>query len=111
MNAENRAPAPPALKYLMTYAAGPGFAALARLHIAAHRERLDAFHARGDLLMAGPLLGPVNGDALGVFTSQAAAEEFIAGDPFVLNKVVVSWTIRPWQEVLFMPGQPDEVTS
>jgi uncharacterized protein YciI len=111
MNAENRAPAPPALKYLMTYAAGPGFAALARLHIAAHRERLDAFHARGDLLMAGPLLGPVNGDALGVFTSQAAAEEFIGGDPFVLNKVVVSWTIRPWQEVLFMPGQPDEVTS
>jgi uncharacterized protein YciI/uncharacterized protein YndB with AHSA1/START domain len=98
------APAPPALKYLMTYAAGPDFAALARLHISAHRERLNAFHARGDLLMAGPLLDPINGDALGVFTSRAAAEEFIAGDPFVLNKVVVSWTIRPWQEVLHQPG-------
>jgi uncharacterized protein YciI len=35
-----------------------------------------------------------------VFTSREAAEEFIAGDPFVVNGVVASWTIRPWNEVL-----------
>jgi uncharacterized protein len=42
----------------------------------------------------------MNGDAMGIFTSRAAAEEFIAGDPFVLNGVVATWTLRPWNEIL-----------
>ena len=41
------------------------------------------------------------GDAMGVFTTREAAEEFIAGDPFVVNGVVASWTVRPWNEVLY----------
>jgi uncharacterized protein len=35
-----------------------------------------------------------------VFTSKEAAEEFVAGDPFVQHGVVASWTVRPWREVL-----------
>jgi hypothetical protein len=54
--------------------------------------------------MADPLLDPVNGDALGICTSRAAAEEFIAGDPFVLNQMVVSWTVRPWVEARTTPS-------
>jgi len=46
--------------------------------------------------MAGPLGEPMNGDAIGLFTTREAAEEFVAGDPFVLNGVVARWTIRPW---------------
>jgi uncharacterized protein len=37
---------------------------------------------------------------MGVFTTREAAEEFIAGDPFVRHGVVASWTVRPWNEVL-----------
>jgi uncharacterized protein YciI len=37
---------------------------------------------------------------MGIFTSREAAEEFIAGDPFVLNGVVAGWTLRPWNEIL-----------
>ena len=36
----------------------------------------------------------------GGFTSREAAEEFIQGDPFVVNGIVASWTLRGWDEVL-----------
>lgn len=68
-------------------------------HLAAHRARLDEFHARGVLLMAGPYGMPPVG-ALGVFTDRAAAEEFMAGDPFVLEGIVARHTLHDWQEVL-----------
>ena len=96
-------PGPPALRYVLTYHSVPGFEPLAQLHFPAHRARLEEFHARGNLLLIGVLEEPVNGDAMAVFASRAAAEEFMAGDPFVLNKVVASWTIRPWREILYQP--------
>ena len=46
--------------------------------------------------MAGPLVDPINGDAIGLFTTREAAEEFVAGDQFVLNGMVARWTIPPW---------------
>ena len=63
----------------------------------AHQARLNEFRARGVLLMAGPLGNPPEG-ALSIFTGRAAAEEFVAGDPFVLNGVVGKWRIVEWDE-------------
>ena len=88
------------MKTVMTYRAVDGFRPLAQQHGAEHVERLKDFHGRCVLLMVGTFDEPMNGDAMGVFTSREAAEEFIAGDPFVLNGVVASWTLRPWNEVL-----------
>jgi uncharacterized protein YciI len=65
--------------------------------------RLHEFRDRGLLLMVGTFDEPMNGDAMGVFTTREAAEEFIAGDPFVLGGVVASSSVRPWNEVLH-PG-------
>ena len=87
-------------KHVMSYRSVPDFRALAAEHGPAHVARLHEFHDRGVLLMAGPLAEPLNGDALGVFVSREAAEEFIAGDPFVLHGVVAEWTVRPWIEAL-----------
>jgi uncharacterized protein len=53
--------------------------------------------------MAGPFTDPLGG-ALGIFTSREAAEEFIQGDPFVINGVVAKWTLREWREVLVQEG-------
>lgn len=84
----------------MTYRAVEDFMPLAQQHGPAHVERLQEFAGRGVLLMVGTLDEPMNGDAVGVFTTREAAEEFIAGDPFVQHGVVASWTVRPWNEVL-----------
>jgi uncharacterized protein YciI len=88
------------VKYVLTYKSVEDFRVKAQEHGAAHVARLHEFSARGVLLMAGPLDDPPSGDALGIFTSQEAADEFVAGDPFVLNGVVESYSIRPWREVL-----------
>jgi uncharacterized protein YciI/uncharacterized protein YndB with AHSA1/START domain len=87
-------------KFLMTYETTPEGLARAPEHIAAHRDRLDQFCARGTLVMAGPVMDGT-GRAFGVFTSREAAEDFIAGDPFVVHQVVARWTVVEWNEVLF----------
>jgi len=87
------------MKYLMLYETAPEGLAKARVHFQAHRARLGEFHARGTLLMAGPMSDPTQG-AIGIFTTREAVEEFVRGDPFVLNGVVAKWSIREWNEVL-----------
>ena len=61
----------------------------------AHRARLEEFHTRGVLFDAGPLGNPPAG-AMAIFTSKEAAEEFISGDPFVVNGVVATWRLTEW---------------
>lgn len=85
------------MKYVMVYEPAPEGRAKAGQYFAAHRARLDRFHAQGTLLMAGPL---EDGTALGIFTTREAAEEFVREDPFVLGGVVGRVTIREWNEVL-----------
>jgi uncharacterized protein YciI len=87
------------MKYVMFYEMAADGLAKAKTHYPAHRARLDDFHRRGLLLMAGPWDNPAEG-ALGIFVSREAAEEFIKEDPFVVNGAVSKWTIREWNEVL-----------
>jgi len=87
------------MKVVMLYEVAADGMAKAQTNYLAHRARLNEFHARGVLLMAGPYANPREG-AMGVFTSREAAEEFIHGDPFVLNGVVAKWSLREWNEVL-----------
>jgi uncharacterized protein YciI len=87
------------MKTVMFYEVAPDGLPKARLYYEAHRARLNDFHARGSLLMAGPFANPAEG-AMGVFTSREAAEEFIRDDPFVINGVVAKWSLREWNEVL-----------
>lgn len=69
-------------------------------HFPAHSARLDEFHARGTLLMVGTFGNPQEEGSMSIFTTREAAEEFVKGDPFVLNGVVRNWQIREWDEVL-----------
>jgi uncharacterized protein YciI len=66
-----------------------------------HRARWEVFHERGTLLLIGPYANREG--ALAVFTTQDAAEEFAATDPFVLNGLVETWEIKAWGEALLEP--------
>ena len=88
-----------ASKFVMFYETDMEKLPLARVHGAAHKARLDEFHAKGTLLMAGSFMTPTDG-ALGVFTSREAADEFIKDDPFVLSGVVKAHRVLEWREVL-----------
>jgi hypothetical protein len=68
--------------------------------MAEHRARWAEFGRRGELLMIGPFANAQEEGSMGVFTTRAAAEEFVRGDPFVLNGIIRNWYIRDWHEAL-----------
>jgi len=88
------------MKYVLFYEATPDFRAKVPAQIAAHRALWKVFHEDHRLLMVGPFTDEPAGSALGVFTTRAAAEEFVRLDPFVAHGIVARWTIREWNEVL-----------
>jgi len=49
------------MKIVSFYEMAPGALSKVMDHYSAHRARLDEFHARGVLLMAGPLGNPPEG--------------------------------------------------
>lgn len=85
-------------KWVLLYETAEGGLPKAQLHFPAHKERLEAFHARGTLLMVGTLGNPPAG-ALAVFTTREAAEEFTCEDPFVIHGAVKKGVIHEWNEV------------
>jgi uncharacterized protein YciI len=87
------------IRYVLLYESAEDVASRAPAHFPAHRARLDAFHGRGDLLMVGTFGDPQREGSMGIFTSRAAAEEFVADDPFVRHGVVRAWQIREWNEI------------
>jgi uncharacterized protein YciI len=88
------------VKYVMLYESADDVFQTAPAHFPAHRARLDEFHARGTLLMAGAFGDPLTQGSMGIFTSREAAEDFVAGDPFVVHGVVRAVEIREWNDVL-----------
>ncbi|MBS2031151.1 MAG: SRPBCC domain-containing protein [Deltaproteobacteria bacterium] len=92
-------PAEKPLKYVVFYESAPDFMTKVRALFPAHKARLDAFHARGELLWVGTFENPAEG-SMAVFSSREAAEAFVRDDPFVTGGVVSRWTIRGWRESL-----------
>jgi uncharacterized protein YciI len=85
-------------KCVLRYEAAADVMQKAPEHYPAHRARCDEFRDRGDLLMVGTFADPQDG-ALAIFRSRAAAEAFVAGDPFVVHGVVAAHEMKDWLEV------------
>ncbi len=88
------------MKYVVLYESADDVISKAPLHFPAHKARLDEFHARGDLLLVGTFGDPQNEGSMAIFATRQGAEEFVSGDPFVLNGVVARYEIREWNEIL-----------
>jgi uncharacterized protein YciI len=88
------------MKYVLLYEAASDFRTKVPAHIAAHRALWQKYHTDGTLLMVGPFTDEPSGGAMAIFTTRAAAEAFVAADPFVAHGIVARFTIREWNEVL-----------
>jgi uncharacterized protein YciI len=88
------------MKYVLLYASADDVASKAPPVFPAHQARLREFHERGDLVMVGTFEDAQRDGSMSVFRTREAAEEFAAGDPFVLEGVVRSYEVRGWNEVL-----------
>lgn len=87
-------------KYVVFYESADDVQSKAPAHFPAHRARWQEFRDGGTLLMIGTFANPQEEGSMGIFTTRDAAEEFVKGDPFVLNGVVRRWHIREWNEAL-----------
>jgi uncharacterized protein YciI len=61
-----------------------------------HKAVVDEFVARGEVIGIGPFSD--RGGSLAIFRSRAAAEAFVAQDPFVLEGLIKSYDIREWAD-------------
>jgi uncharacterized protein YciI len=90
-------------KYVLFYESADDVATKAPPHFPAHWERCQEFHARGLLLMVGTFADPQTEGSMAIFTTREGADEFAAGDPFVVEEVVRRWDVREWNEAFTEP--------
>jgi len=88
------------MKYVLLYESAPDFRSKIPANIDAHRALWKTFNSDGRLLLVGPFTDEPAGGAMGVFSTRAAAEDFVRLDPFVTSGLVSKWTIREWNEAL-----------
>jgi len=76
-------------------------------HMALAKASLD----RGDFFLGGAFANPADGAAI-VFKgdSQKVAESFAKEDPYVINGLVTSWSVREWTTVAGKDAEQPVVT-
>ena len=62
-----------------------------------HKVLIDEFAARGEVIGIGAFAGGARG-LMGIFRDRAAAEAFVARDPFVLEGLVAKYQIHDWSD-------------
>ena len=65
-----------------------------------HIAVVDQYIARGEVIGIGPFADMGN---MAIFKTREAAEKFVTEDPFVLEGIVKSYTIRDWNDSM-LPG-------
>ncbi len=94
------------MKCVLLYESADDVVTRAREHFAAHAAWAERFRADGTLLMIGTFADVQADGSMGVFSHRAAAEAFVAGDPFVLQGVVRRHQLRDWNEQLVPDAEP-----
>ena len=62
-----------------------------------HKLLIDEFAARHEVIGIGAFGGGGQG-SMGIFKDRAAAEAFVARDPFVLEGLVAKYRIHDWSD-------------
>ncbi len=85
------------MHYLLIYDLAPDYIERRVPLRSEHLGLAQAAEDRGELVLGGALADPVD-QAILLFVGEtpAAAEKFVAADPYVKNGIVKQWRIRPW---------------
>jgi len=62
-----------------------------------HKAIVDKYIAKDAVIGIGPFSDRGN---MAIFRTRAAAEEFVKEDPFILEGLVKSFTIRDWNDAM-----------
>lgn len=62
-----------------------------------HKVVVDACKERGELIGIGPFSDRGN---MAIFRTREAADAFVKADPFILEGLVKSFTIREWMDTM-----------
>lgn len=89
------------MHYLLFYEVAQGYAEKRLPFRSTHLAHAQAAVARGELVLGGALINPLD-MAVIVFQgdSPAVAESFAEQDPYVLNGLVARWYVREWTTVV-----------
>lgn len=89
------------MHYLLFYDVVADYAERRAAFRAAHLDHAQRAVERGELLLGGALVNPVDGAVL-LFrgSSPAVAEAFAVADPYVTNGLVTRWRVREWTTVV-----------
>ncbi|GIG20528.1 hypothetical protein Cch01nite_12520 [Cellulomonas chitinilytica] len=87
-------------RYVVLYESAADVLRRAPDHMVEHTAHYESYAARGLLVGIGTFEDPAVNGAMCVLVSRDAAEEFAAGDPFVVHGLVVSYRILAWNDVL-----------
>ncbi|HRH37428.1 MAG TPA: YciI family protein [Flavobacteriales bacterium] len=60
-----------------------------------HKAVVDKYVAMGEVIGIGPFTDRGN---MAIFRTRAAAEQFVKEDPFILEGLVASFTVRDWHD-------------
>ncbi|MEA2197625.1 MAG: uncharacterized protein QOJ25_1676 [Solirubrobacteraceae bacterium] len=93
------------MKAVVLYQSSDDVLTKAPVHYPAHVARIEEFRARGEILMVGTFGDPQTQGSMAIFPTRAAAEDFVADDPFVREGVVRSYEIRDWNETLWVQAE------
>ena len=68
-----------------------------------HRKHLGEVLANGKLAISGPFIGDAGGLFVYETDTQEECEALLKTDPFVINGIITSYTIYPWNAIFFNP--------
>jgi uncharacterized protein YciI len=89
------------MHYVLFYDTSPDYLQRRAEFRDAHLALAWRCQQRGELVLAGALGDPID-SAMLLFKADTpkVAEDFAASDPYVLNGLITSWRVKPWNTVV-----------
>ncbi len=87
------------MHYILFYETAQDYMTRRAAFRAEHLKKIRQAYESGEVVLAGALADPPD-QAIIVFRGRNQAEKFAQTDPYVLNGLIRTWRVRPWNTVI-----------